>query len=574
MKSVNFILLMISLSIILPHLNAQLDQSIATKPTAVLGMIGFKQGGETIPINGTSIPLNANETVWLLALKDISVNYGPTDRNIISNELVPAGKEVSFRPALIQCCEIQKKYHLRITAQSTLDDYGSFEEASLLYVGSDEARIVTPSLSLGKDSIRIKMDGLSQESPTQLTLLKPGLDESMVTGRYGVVQYRSVVTPQSTMKILYDPSIVGGVVEQTIHFMLISTRTYLSEVIESENIIRMHRDGIVASTSVKLNLTTEGTIPVNLKLASLGEPGTGGDTPLQLGLHFLYIHIEGEDVITREQGNNKAGEENADDYSEYAEEDNAKTEEFIQIYVLKNDGYTILDQIPSSEGEVRLDFTKENPKKMLVVATSIINGVTSSLYSTELMIHMTTITLYDGDQQIYDYTLSFEPKLPSTQVGGVTYVLGETLGDTALLTKVKVFNFTLSSYEISGGRGNEIGFSEILNLTTKLNKVSISTVNDLGESLSNGLVKIEKGDEKYSYQVYPPRTLTIPDGTYTISLIIGENTVEEKSITVVSSQTITLTENTIKTMDVVLLAILLIEIPAVAILGIMIRRSN
>ena len=187
---------------------------------------------------------------------------------------------------------------------------------------------------------------------------------------------------------------------------------------------------------------------------------------------------------------------------------------------------------------------------------------------------MTEIAFYDGDQLVSNYELTFEPNLPSTQLGGVTYVLGDTLGGTTLLTQVKIFNFTLPNFEINGEGRNEIGFSEILNLTSKLNQVKVSTINDLGEPLSNGWVTVEKGREQYRYSAGPSKTLRIPSGTYTIKLIVGENIEEEKTITIDSSQTITLTANTIQTLDLILLAIILIEIPAVAILGIMIIRSN
>jgi hypothetical protein len=247
---------------------------------------------------------------------------------------------------------------------------------------------------------------------------------------------------------------------------------------------------------------------------------------------------------------------------------------FLPIYVLKNDGYTLIDQTQSSEGVITLSLSKVIQNKIIAVATPIINGVTSSLYSSELMIQMTEIAFYDGDQLVSNYELTFEPNLPSTQLGGVTYVLGDTLGGTTLLTQVKIFNFTLPSFEINGEGRNEIGFSEILNLTSKLNQVKVSTINDLGEPLSNGWVIVEKGREQYKYSAGPSETLRIPSGTYTIKLIVGENIEEEKTIIIDSSQTITLTANTIQTLDLILLAIILIEIPAVAILGIMIIRSN
>lgn len=574
MNTVNIILLTMSLSVIFPLVNAQAGEAGAVQQGVGLGLIGFKQGMETIPINGTSIPLNANDTVWLFALRDISVDYGPTDHNIISIERVPAGKEVSLRPAPIQCCGVSEKYRLRITAHSAPGDYRGFEEASLLYVGGEESRIVTPSISFGNASIRIMLDGLPPRSSTQYALLKPGLDESRAIGRYGAVQYRSVVKPQSTMRILYEPAGGGGLANLTIHFVLISTRSFLSETGEPGNIIRLHRDGIVASTSVKLNRTVEGPIPVNLKLASLGEPGAGGETPLQMGRHFLYIYIEGESIISREQGEKNVGGGYGGDYGDYAGGGGAEEEAFLPIYVLKNDEYTLLGQtLPSEEG-IDLLFTEDIPHKMLVVATPQINGVTLALYAAELTIPLTKIMLYDGDQQVNDYTLFLEPRLPSTQVGGVTYVIGETLGKSAFLTRVKVHNFTLPSYEVEGGRDGEIGFPAILNVTTRLNRVTVSTVNELGEAVSDGWVKIEKGGEIYRYSAGPSRTLRIPDGTYTMTLIVGERPVAEKTVTVDSPRTITLTVSTIQGIDIVLLAIVLIEIPAVAILGVMILRSN
>ena len=348
----------------------------------------------------------------------------------------------------------------------------------------------------------------------------------------------------------------------------------MSETIDSENIMRMYRDGIVASTKVKVNRTANVTIPVNIDLSLLGEPGTGGDTPLQLGLHFLYVHIEGEKISPREQGENMGADNAASNYLGIGGGVIATTEVFLPIYVLKNDGYTLIDQTQSSEGVITLSLSKVIQNKIIAVATPIINGVTSSLYSSELMIQMTEIAFYDGNQLVSNYELTFEPNLPSTQLGGVTYVLGKTLDDTTLLTQVKIFNFTLPSFEINGEGRNEIGFSEILNLTSKLNQVKVSTINDLGEPLSNGWVIVEKGREQYKYSAGPSETLRIPSGTYTIKLIVGENIEEEKTIIIDSSQTITLTANTIQTLDLILLAIILIEIPAVAILGIMIIRSN
>ena len=564
---------MLSLSIILPLLNAQIDQPIAEKTVDVLGLIGFKQGEEMIPINGTSIPLNINDTIWLLALSDLSLEYGPMDRNVMNNVQVSAGKEIFLRPEVIKCCDTAVEYRLKITSQSIFH-FGSFEEASLLYVGNDESRTVTPSLSLGPDSVRIKLDGLSQGSSTQLALLKPGTEQNNASGRYGAIQYRSVVKPQSTLQILYDPNIIGGGIEPTVHFMLISSRTFMSETIDSENIMRMYKDGIVASTKVKVNRTANVTIPVNIDLSLLGEPGTGGDTPLQFGLHFLYIHIEGEKMFPREQGENMDADNVAGIYLGVGGGGTTTTGVFLPIYVLKNDGYTLIDQTQSSEGVITLSLSKVIQNKIIAVATPIINGVTSSLYSSELMIQMTEIAFYDGDQLVSNYELTFEPNLPSTQLGGVTYVLGETLGGTTLLTQVKIFNFTLPNFEINGEGRNEIGFSEILNLTSKLNQVKVSTINDLGEPLSNGWVIVEKGREQYKYSAGPSETLRIPSGTYTIKLIVGENIEEEKTIIIDSSQTITLTANTIQTLDLILLAIILIEIPAVAILGIMIIRSN
>ena len=99
---------MLSLAIILPLLNAQIDQPITEKTVDVLGLIGFKQGETMIPINGTSIPLNVNDTVWLLALSDLSLEYGPIDRNIMNNVKVSAGKEIPLKPHMIKCCDTAK----------------------------------------------------------------------------------------------------------------------------------------------------------------------------------------------------------------------------------------------------------------------------------------------------------------------------------------------------------------------------------------------------------------------------------------------------------------------------------
>jgi len=581
LRQVSLILILLSLSLTaLPaDLAAQAAGVEAGDMYEGLGLVGFKRGLETIPVNGTSIPLFEGETVWLLALRDVSVDYGPVGGGpVVHLESLSAGEEVPLTPPSLPCCGASATYSLKITAHpAPLEGGLEFERAYLIYVGVDEQRTLTASIYPGNDSLQVMLDGVPLTPSTRLALLKPGVDEVVANGLYGEVKYRSVIKPHSTLQIIYDPS--KGLIPKgsVVRFLLLSTRAFVSEGEGLENGVKLHRDGIVASAVVDLNRTAERPIVVNLTTSAFGEPGVGGDTPLQPGLHFLYIHIEGQELARRDEEGNLVGSRRMPygGYGDYAADIEALSKQiFIPIYVLDDDGYTLLDHTIASKEMPSLDFSKAVPNEVLVAATTSIQGVTSSIYKVTLTVPVARIALYDGVERVDEYTVNLKPSLPSANIQGVTYVIGESLGQKALLTGVKVNNFTLTNYKIEGGRSGVIVFPDVLNLTAKLNKVTISAEDELGEPVAGGLIRLEKGGEVYTLPADRPRIVRLPDGTYKVSLLIGGVSIVERTVRIESPQTVLLTVSTVQATDIALLALILAEASIAVILLVKIFQSS
>jgi len=565
-------LILLLLSIVAPAFQGYAQQvGEKSKGQLEIGLIGFRKGQESIPINGTSIPLNANESIWILALEDITVELSPENQNPIFTEKVSAKGEAIVKPPSIPCCSVSAVYYLTVTAKSTpQQNIQRFEKVRLTYISGEEPRTIIPKLDTSINSFRVMLEGPPLSSFTRLALLKSGSEESNITGTFGTIRYQTVVKPQSTIRIKYNPSQIVNQTGSSVHFTLISTRTFTS--VGQENIVQFHKDGVVASATIDMNKTRNQQIIVNLTTSIIGEPGQEGDTPLQYGLHFLYINVEGEELVKRDD-TKKASSKDAAAEDPYSNVD-TRQDMFIPIYVLDDDNYSLIDYSLTSEDALSIDISQGFPTNVLVVAIPTIQGVTLAVDQAKLAIPVAKITLKDGLKPVDEYAISLEPNYPSVQIQGVTQVIGDASGKTAEITSVKVSNFTLTNYVVEGRSSKIIAFPDNVNLTTTLNKVTISTENDIGENMLNSQVNIEKDGEQFTFSGEQPRTINLPEGTYKMIVTTGGVQVLEKTVKIDSSQKIILTTSTIELKDILIPFLLLLEGAAVIFLSVKIRTSS
>ncbi|HEY4699496.1 MAG TPA: hypothetical protein VIH27_03895 [Nitrososphaerales archaeon] len=570
--SVRIILILLLFSLVIaPAFQGLAQQADKSKGQPELGLIGFKKGKESIPINGTSIPLNTKEAIWILALDDVTVELSPENQNPIFREIILAKGEALIKPPSVPCCGITAVYYLTVTAYGTPEkNTERFEKVRLTYISGEEPRTISPKLDTGINSFRVMLEGPPLSSFTRLALLKSGSEESNFTGTFGTIKYQSVVKPQSTMRIKYDPSQTINDTGSSVHFTLISTRTFIS--VGKENIVQFHKDGVVAAATINLNKTRNQQIIVNLTTSIIGEPGEEGDTPLQYGLHFLYINVDGEELVKRDDTTKASSREVAaeDPYSNV----DTRQDMFIPIYVLDDDNYALIDYSLTSEDALNIDILKGFPTNVLVVAIPTKQGVTLSVDQAKLALPVAKITLKDGSTPVDNYAVSLNPNYPTVQVQGVTQVIADGSGKTAEITSVKVSNFTLTNFVVEGRPSKTISFPDEVNLTTTLNKVTISTENDIGGNILSSQVKIEKEGEQFTFSGEQPKTINLPEGTYKMSVTTGGVQVLEKTLKIDSAQKIILTASTIELRDILIPIILLFEGGIIIFLTVKIRTSS
>ncbi len=500
--------------------------------------IGFKQGAESIPLDGSTIPVGPGDEIWLLAFRDVEVTHGVVGGESQTLEISNTESRMIQIPGP-DCCDRSLTYVISAVSTSPLPGGREAQTAVLRVVGPHEPLRVNPSTTLSLNTIQIRpteSDGL--DLTTQLALLRRGVQKSSLEADFGIINYTSVMVPGGQVLLTYQVTELGPI-GGVLHIVLESPRVITAGSATDEISITLRKNGTVVSTVLSVdNLNLES----QMNLPNLNEPGNGGDTPIQLGLHYLHIFSEG----------GASGDINI----------------YLPVFVLESASFTLLDHSTSPMKALRIILTESDLDDLVLVAVRSTFGVTTLVSTTELDLPLTRLRLFNGPEQLFSYELGFSGSVQQSQHEGITYLLGNSLGDSLQLTRILVNNFTVRNFEILGKTSNEIGFPEDLEIVTRLNTLEVSVVDEVNRDLREGSISVEKSGEAYKYPLAERHALRLESGTYTITYSINDDEFVRETLSVNSNREVILSAATIGTIDLVLTVTILGEIGLVAFLGI------
>ena len=547
------IILMLLCSITVASMTAFAQEAPVNDPYAgELALLGFAQGGESIPLDGSTISIGPGETIWVLALENINVAYGPAGSGQVAGadvledccaddldkpmELASGGELLLPISAPSECCDQIVNLDLFVTSRS-----GTSHSAHLVLVGPQQSIEFTPSASLNVESLSISTGNAKFPSSTHLALLRPGDNVSIIEGPFGEISYRNVATPGIASIFTYSGS-DDAPIGSTLHFILESSRVITAKGSDDGMDILLQKNGTVTSSSVTLNSLEVQSF---LNIPSLGESGAGGNTPLQIGLHFVHIYSEGTAI--------------------------AGINLYLPFYVVDTGDYTLLDYAIQTDNSLNMPLGESLPSDLIVSATTSVLGVTTSTSVENFEVSIASVRLFNAGNQLFDYEVSIFPNFEMGLFQGVLYVLGG-IQDSAEITEIVVNNFAIEDFVLSERNSKEIFFPDDVQVITNLNTIDISVVDEIGEELTEGTVKVQKGAESYEYLLFERHILNLASGSYIISHTLDETVVEETFV-ISSSEVITLSIFTIELIDTILTLVILGEIVLVLLLGVQILRT-
>jgi hypothetical protein len=515
-------LLIVILFLSLPLITAQApvpppaEEQKRQPPPAPQGMamIGFQKGEYPIPINGTSIPVYIDETLWLSAREDTIVALGIKGQRP-SLQLVKKGNDIQLEFPKVSCCG--NTLQLELTAS---DSFGSkVERANIILVGEERLNEIDAQTSVSPEGIVVTPKGSAKTPINQIALLKAGADGVSVGTEYGSIKYKNVIKQQSIFKITYEPSQIVDRTTFTAYFIIESPRVYSNEGPR----IAIIKNGTIVSIGSRLNQSGDVPITVNLNVPQVGSPGKGGDTPLRQGLNFLHFYLVDDDG-------------------------NIKGNTYLPLYLLDDDNFTVLDH--SSKSTLSLPLTSRPPVKLIAYASTSINGITTSTASKEILLPISRITVTSGQEAIADYSLSVEPDVPKTNVQGTTYLLSSKPEITVTLTKIKVNNFTVSEFRINGSATNSIKFPQDVQVIAKVGQLRIEATDEFGDTIIGGVIKIRKEGEAHTRGLGKSQAISLPNGAYTLEVMVAGNLASTQTVAIDSApQTVTLVLNRLSLAD-------------------------
>ncbi|MFB3042985.1 MAG: hypothetical protein ACE1ZC_01740, partial [Nitrososphaerales archaeon] len=166
-------------TLLIPHSFGQVEPEIETE----LLRIGFKEGAETIPFDGSTIPVGPGDEIWLRAFSDIEVTHGVAGGESQTMEIPNAERRIIQIPEP-ECCDRSLTYVVSAISSSPLPggegggvrfpdpSQRQDQTAVMRIVGRHEPLRVNPSATLSLNTIQIRpseSDGLGLR--TQLALL-------------------------------------------------------------------------------------------------------------------------------------------------------------------------------------------------------------------------------------------------------------------------------------------------------------------------------------------------------------------------------------------------------------------
>lgn len=511
----------------------------AQQPPALEGiaMLGFQKGLGNIPIDGTTLSVYAEESLWVVAKQDVSVLFGIRGQQARAQQ-VRAGDDLQLALPVIACCGNTQEFELSVSSGSIS------ERAKIILVGEERLSDLDASVSVNPAGIEIIPRSSAKTPIKHIALMKPGAENVSVSGYHGTLLYRDVVRPQSVLRLRYSPPQLTDPSRMTVFFVIESPRVYTNE---GEKIV-ITKNGTVAAVSSKLPQQGNDLL-VEIEIPAIGSIGNDGDTPLRPGLNFLHIYL------VEEEGG-------ADIYA------------YLPMFVIEDDNYTILD-VTNSKNKVSLPLAEQPPIRLVVYASTALNGIATATASKEIMLPVSRIMVSNGRDPVNDYTVFVEPDVPKANIQGITYLLSTRPDLLVTLTKLKVSNFTVSEFSVNGSDSKTIGFPQDVQITTKILPLRIDASDEFGANIVGATFKVRRNDEHYAGTLLKSQSILLPSGTYTIDISVNGILAETRTITIDSApQIVTLVINRLSTIDRGITAAILAEVAIVIVIAIMLLRKS
>jgi hypothetical protein len=536
-----YLLLLLSFILSSPLVAAQVPPAQAPQQqrpaiTEGIAMLGFEKGLSNIPIQGTTLSVHADESLWVVAKQDVSVSFGPKGQQSRVQQ-VRQGSDLQLTFPAIACCGNTQEFELTVTAGTRS------EKANIVFVGEERLNDMDASVSVNPLGIEIVPKSSAKTAIRHIALVKPGSEEVSVQGFHGTVKYHNVIKPGTALKILYSPPPLTDPTNTRAFFVIESPRMYTNQGTN----IAISKNGTVAVVSGNLSVSSD--LAVELGVPQAGSVGSGGDTPLRLGLNYLHIYI---------------AEQNGE----------VKIYAYLPLLVLEDDNFTILDFTNSRSG-VSLPLSGKPPINLAVFASTATNGLTTAIASKNIALPVSRISVTDGKSPITEYTVSVEPDVPKTNVGGTTYLLSTQTDLTVTLTKIKVSNFTLTDFRTNSSGSNTIKFPQDIQVITKVQQLRIDATDEFGGNVIAASFKVRKNDEQFGGSLLMTQRLLLPSGTYTLDVSVDGVLVQTQTVSIDSTpQSVSLVINRLSSADRWMTTAILGEVVAVVVVALLLVSKN
>ena len=501
-----------------------------------IAMLGFGKGLGNIPLEGTTLSVYAGESLWVVAKQDVSVSFGPKGQQARAQQ-VRQGSDLQLTFPAIACCGNTQEFELAAAAGSRS------EKASILLVGEERLSDMDVSVSVNVLGIDIAPKSSAKTPIRHIALVKPGSEEVSVQGFHGSIKYHNVVKPGTALKILYSPPPLTDPSNTKVFFVVESPRLYTNQ---GTNIV-INKNGTVAVVSG--NLSANNNLAVEIGIPPAGSVGSDGDTPLRLGLNYLHVYL---------------AEQNGE----------VKIYAYLPLLVLEDDNFTVLDFTDSKSG-VSLPLSGKPPINLAVFASTAVNGITTAIASKNIVLPVSRITVTDGKSPINEYTVSVDPDVPKTNVGGTTYLLSTKTDLVVTLTKIKVNNFTITDFNTNGSSSNTIKFPQNIQVITKVQRLRIDATDEFGGDIIAATFKVRKNDDQYQGSLLKTQSLLLPSGTYTLDVSVGGVLAETRTVAIDSTpQSVVLVVNRLSSADRGIAIAILGEVGVVAVVAVLLVRQS
>ena len=501
-----------------------------------IAMLGFQKGLGNIPIEGTTLPVYTGESLWVVAKQDVSVSFGPKGQQARAQQ-VRQGSDLQLTFPAIACCGNTQQFELTVTGGSRS------EKAGVILVGEERLSDLDASVSVSALGIDIVPKSSAKTEIRHTALVKPGSEEVSVQGFHGTIKYHNVVKPRAALKILYSPPPLTDPTNTKAFFVIESPRLYTNQGTN----IAISKNGTVAVISG--NLSTNSNLAVEVGIPEVGSVGSNGDTPLRLGLNYLHIYL---------------AEQNGE----------VKIYAYLPLFVLEDDNFTVLDFTDSKSG-VSLPLSGKPPISLAVFASTATNGITTAIASKNIVLPVSRISVTDGKSPITEYTISVEPDVPKTNVGGTTYLLSTKADLTVALTKIKVGNFTITDFSTNSSSSNTIKFPQDIQVITKVQRLRIDATDEFGGNVIAASFRVRKNGEQYGGSLLRTQSLLLPSGSYTLDVSVGGVLAQSQTVSIESTpQSVALVINRLSSTDRGIATAIVGEVLAVVVVAILLVRQS